>query len=244
MPLLTELEQQQKDHLCGPFHAARVLRDYGVGDFDGELVDQDLVAVHAGTKLPDRPAEAVPAGASSRSDYRFELARVAAERAGTSAAGLAAAIEELSRGLLVCVPFRGQWTAAAVEGLMELDARMLANLRTGLLWGSRPPQDALLAALAVGWVADPPGADWDVGHFVELVEVVRGRRGSLVLVRDSYPSLGWAGVHLQPPAVIAAALMRDDGREGGVLAVVGREGGAAVGRLAGELGLKTEMWEN
>jgi hypothetical protein len=38
--------------------------------------------------------------------------------------------------------------------------------------------------------------------------------------------------------------MRDDGREGGVLAVVRTRRGAAVGKLASELGLKTEMWEN
>jgi hypothetical protein len=244
MPLLTETEPQQRDHLCGPFHGARVLRDCGVAEFEGELLDQDLVALHAGTTLPVSATDEVPPGAVSRRDYRYELPCVERDQAGTSAPGLAAAIEKLSGGLLVCVPLSGQWTAASVQGVMDLDARLLANLRTGWLWGSCPPQEALLAVLDGVSVADAPPPEWDVGHFVELVTLLRGRGGSLVLVRDSYPSLGWGGVHLQPPAAIAAALMRDDGREGGVLAVVGPEAAAGVKGLASELGLMTEMWEN
>lgn len=248
MPLLTErvpqLERQQKDHLCGPFHAARVLRDCGVAEFEGELLDQDLVALHAGTTLPLGAVEEVPAGAASVCDYRFELACVKRDRAGTSAPGLAAAIEKLSGGLLVCLPLKGEWSAASVQGLMDLDARLLANLRAGRLWGSHPSQEAVLAALDGVAVTDPPPPDWDVGHFVELVTLLRGRRGSLVLVRDSYPSLGWGGLYVQPPAVVAVALMRDDGREGGVLAVVQAGGDDVVRRRASELGLKIEMWAN
>jgi hypothetical protein len=244
MPLLTELERQQKDHLCGPFHGARVLRDRGVAEFDGELLDQDLVALHAGTTLPSGAVKEVPAGAASLSDYHFELPGADPDQAGTSAPGLAAAIEKLSGGLLVCLPLKGQWSATSVQGLMDLDARLLANLRAGRLWGSRPPQEAVLAALDGVAVADPPPPDWDVGHFVELVTLLRGRRGSLVLVRDSYPSLGWGGLHVQPPAVVAAALMRGDGREGGVLAVVEAGADDAVTGRASELGLKIEMWAN
>jgi hypothetical protein len=65
-----------------------------------------------------------------------------------------------------------------------------------------------------------------------------------VVVRDSYPTLGWAGHHLQPPRALAAALMRGDGRRGGILAVVPASGAAAVQALAGELGLEIELWNN
>ncbi len=239
MPLLAERpELQQKDHLCGPFHAARVLRDHGVD------VDQDAVALRAGTTLPQSASGEVPPGALSAQDYRRALPRVADERAGTSPRGLAAAIEELSAGRLVCTPLSGRWSAAAVEGLFDLDARLIANLRTGLLWGSHPPVGALLAALDGDPTEDAPRADWDVGHFVELLRLVRGRGGGLVLVRDSYPSLGYAGVHLQPPGVLAAALNRDDGRQGGVLAVGEAGSATAAGRLAAQLGLTAEMWDN
>src|SRR5436305_1825430 len=69
----------------------------------------------------------------------------------------------------------------------------------------------------------PPPADWDVGHFIELRSLVRGTGGALVVVRDSYPSLGWMGHHLQPPTVVARALTRGDGHEGGLLVVLAPE---------------------
>jgi hypothetical protein len=229
-------ENQQKDYLCGPFHAARLLRDHGV------VVDQDLVALRAGTSCALESE--VPPGAAPYRDYRFQFPHADRERAGTSARGLGAAIEELSQGALVCVPLTGEWSAPVVRAVVGLEARLLANLRTGLLWGSRPTAEALLAVLDGRSVAEHPPADWDVGHFVELVQLVRGRRGSLVVVRDSYPELGYHGVHLQPPVAVAAALNRADGRRGGVLAVVEPRGVGAVHALAAEQGLRTEMWDN
>jgi hypothetical protein len=131
-----------------------------------------------------------------------------------------------------------------VQGLLALDGRLIANLQTGLLWGSRPSVDTLVSALSGNLPADPPPADWDVGHFVELLGPVQGARGSLVMVRDSYPTLGYDGVYLQPPAALAAALNREDGRQGGVLVVAEVQQGDTARQLAPELGLKTEMWDN
>jgi hypothetical protein len=237
MPLLTELGlAQQKDYLCGPFHAARMLRDHGID------IDQDAVALRAGTSVASDGE--VPPGATSYRDYRCELSQAQPGRAGTSAHGLAAAVQELSEGRLVCVPLSGRWSARTVEGLFDLNARLIANLRTGLLWGSRPPVEKLLAALEGTEVPDAPPAEWDVGHFVELVQLLRGRGGSLVVVHDSYPSLGYDGIHLQPPAALAGALQRGDGRQGGVLAVVEPDRRMAVEDAARGLGLKTEMWDN
>lgn len=240
---------QQKDQLCGPFHAARMLRDAGVISWDGQPIDQDFVALRAGTALPAaEEGPQVPPGAVNWREYRFELERAPQKASGTSAHGLARAIEELSRGRLRSVPLRGQWTASMIAPLVDragaAGARLIANLRTGLLWGTRPPIEALLAVLNGIEVADPPAADWDAGHFVELLQLLRGRRGELVLVQDSYPSLGWLGRHVQPPAALAAALMRGDGRGGGVLAVVASEAAPAIEALAAELELETEIWEN
>jgi hypothetical protein len=257
MPSSTELlragqlspENQQKNFLCGPYHAARVLREAGFGRWEDDVLDQDLVAFHAGTGLPARVAgPEVPPGAVDLLDYRYDLPRVEPERAGTSAPGLAGAIEELSGGELACVPVRGDWSAAAVEGLVggvaSWDVRLIANLRTGHLWGSRPPVESLLGVLDGAPPPDAPAADWDVGHYVELVQLLRGRRGALVLVRDSYPSLGWGGLYLQPVAALADALLRGDGREGGVLAVGPPEAAAEAGRLVAQLGLQSELWDN
>jgi hypothetical protein len=239
---------QQKDNLCGPFWAARVLNESGFSTWDGEPIDEDLIALRAGTVLPNADSAAgVPRGAVSSTAYRYHLRVAPAEQSGTSASRLAEAIEAASAGELSCVPLRGAWNADLIERLIDeardLDARLIANLRTGLLWGSRPPIDVLLAELE-GRPAEAPASDWDVGHYIELEMLIRGPRHSLVVVHDSYPSLGWNGRHLQPPQVLADALLRGDGREGGVLAVVPSARATAVQALASELGLDVRTWDN
>ena len=242
-------EHQQRDYLCGPFHGARVLHDAGVAEWEGEAVDQDLIAARAGTILPAaEQGPAVPPGARSLRGYRHDLARGDAADAGTAPEALAEAIAAAGSGSLRCLGLRGAWTAERVERLVDAapsrGARLLANLRTGPLWASRPPPAALLAALDGAPVAEPPPADWDVGHFVELARLVRGPGGSLVVVVDSYPELGWDGHHLQPPAALAAALERGDGHVGGVLVAAPAARAAALWDLARGLGLEIGFWDN
>ena len=239
---------QQKDNLCGPFWAARVLNESGFSTWDGQPIDEDLIALRAGTVLPaPHDGADVPPGARSHTSYRYELATAPVEQSGTAAGALAEAIEAASSGGLRCVPMRGGWTAERVERLVdegrELDLRLIANVRTGRLWGSRPPVETLLAELEGGPVQDPM-SDWDVGHFIELEMLIRGPQRSLVVVHDSYPSQGWEGRHLQPPRAIAAALLRGDGREGGVLAVVPAARAEAAQALAGDIGLDIGLWNN
>ncbi len=241
----------QKDNLCGAFWAALALRGSGITEWDGERVDQDLVALRAGTVLPPGPpAASVPPGATPRLDYRFTLpVGDAPERSGTDPSALVEVVEVASAGALCALPVRGAWTAERVEALVERSAslapraRVVANLRTGPLWGSRPAPEQLVAQLA-GEPVTPPPADWDVGHFMQLAAVLRGSGGSLVVVRDSYPSLGWDAHHLQPPAALAAALERGDGREGGILVVAPADVAAAAERLARSVGLELGTWDN
>jgi hypothetical protein len=239
---------QQKDNLCGPFWAARVLNERGYSSWDGKVIDEDLIAVRAGTVLPEPHAGSdVPPGAVSQTHYLYELPVGPVEQSGTSAERLAQAIETVSSGQLRCVSLRGAWNAERVGRLVDeacdLGARLIANIRTGRLWGSRTSTEILLAELA-GLPAEGPPADWDVGHFVELEMLIRGPKGSLVVVHDSYPSLGWDGRYLQPPRALAAALLRGDGREGGVLAVVTETREESVTALAARIGLKTGVWDN
>lgn len=226
-------ELQQKDDLCGPFNAARVLRELGIAGWD-----EDRIAVRAGSLLPDREDGSVPPGAEPKTDYAAELPRVEPALSGTSAQCLAEAIEEAG---LHAVPIRGEWTAERVVALMDLDAKLLANVRTGPFWGTHPPADALLAELR-GEEVDGPESDWDVGHYVELELLVRGPAGSLIVVRDSYPSFGREGRHVQPPRAVAAALLRGDGREGGVLAVT--RDAAAAETAARAADLEIGFWDN
>jgi hypothetical protein len=239
---------QQKDNLCGPFWAARVLNESGFTTWDGEAITEDLVALRAGTRLPQaHDAADVPPGAINYVSYRYQLPTAPVEQSGTSAEALAWVIEAASSGKLRSVPLSGEWNAHRVERLVDeaagLGSRLLANVRTGRMWASRPPVEILLAELE-GRSVEEPQADWDVGHFVELEMLIRGPRGSLVVVHDSYPSLGWDGRHMQPPHALAAALERGDGREGGVLVVVPTSGVEAARALAYEIGIEVRFWNN
>jgi hypothetical protein len=242
MAELHAAERQQMDNLCGCFWASLALRAAGID------ADQEAVALEAGAILPGGdPQTHVAPGAAPRNDYRVELPMAAdPDTAGTAAPELAAAIRRMSSGTLTAIEVAGPWSGETVSALLDLTgtaAILIANLRTGLLWGSRPDPAVVLDHLA-GGDAEPPPADWDVGHFVELATLVRGPAGSLVVVRDTYQELGVAGHHVQPPDRVAAALRRDDGRGGGVIAVCGS---AAADDLRDRLrgaGLELGGWDN
>jgi hypothetical protein len=91
---------------------------------------------------------------------------------------------------------------------------------------------------------ETPPPDWDCGHFLTIAACVGGPGGTLVVLRDTYPQLGWNGYHLQPAGAVAAALERGDGHEGGVLCVCeARVAEALAGRL-GEAGFELRHWDN
>ncbi|MDQ3890359.1 MAG: hypothetical protein M3312_07380 [Actinomycetota bacterium] len=244
-------ELPQKDNLCGCFWAAIALRAAGIEETGGDSIDQDRVAFEAGTILPaDTRGNFVPPGAAPRRDYRLSLPVTRdAGAAGTSAPGLVRALERLAGGRLVVLAVAGPWSGASVVDLVGTTAALapattlVANIRSGRLWGSRPHPRALLDHLA-GRDADGPPAEWDVGHFVNLAALVRGPRRALVVVRDSYRSLGWDGYHLQPADVVARALERGDGREGGVLCICPAGDAEALGAQLLEGGYELRHWDN
>jgi hypothetical protein len=249
---LTELharERQQKDNLCGAFWGALVLQAAGFTELDGEPLDQDRVAYEIGSRMPQGdPYDYVPPGATPRNDYRLPLRTTPDERAsGTAAERLGMGIERLSGGALASISLTSEWDGELVLALLEAaaatEAELLANVRTGHFWGSRPDAKTVLDHLAGRPVAPPP-ADWDVGHFVSLAASVVGPRRSLIVVRDTYPTLGWSGYHVQPPEVVAKALARGDGREGGILWICALERAASVrGRLEAA-GYELRYWDN
>jgi hypothetical protein len=236
----------QKDDLCGPFCVSLALRAAGV-----ERADQDAVAVAAGGLISERPdPESLPPGETGRRDYRLELPRTrSGALSGTTPAGLVHAVTELSGGRLEAVPLVGAWSAAGVLAVLDAigqlagPATLIANLTTGRLWGARPGVEQLARYLLRGDLDGPP-ADWRVGHYVCLVGVIRGPQGTLVAVADTYGSLGFDGIHLQPVECVAAALLRGDGVDGGLLAVVAADEAEAICGKAVEAGLGSSVWEN
>jgi hypothetical protein len=244
-------ELPQRDDLCGAFCGALALRAAGVDGADGKPLDQDAVALAAGSVVAALgDGGSLPDGERGRRDYRLALP-VASDAAasGTTAPGLRDAIEELARGRLAAIPYSGPWTVGTLAGLfdaaaaLERPVTLVANLATRHLWGGRPRVERLLAYLLDGDPGGPP-ADWDVGHFACVIGRLRGPGGSLYGVADTYPSLGTGGVHLQPQERLAAAIARRDMPAGGVIVVACAEDAPAVRAATRGLGLTEGTWDN
>jgi hypothetical protein len=258
-------ELPQRDDLCGAFCGALALRAAGIERFagepagdaggpkvrPGEPIDQDAVAVAAGSVVSAlRDTGNLPHGEAGRRDYRLGLPFVEdATVSGTTAAGVVDAIERLSGGALAAIPYGGPWTARTLDGLFALAAglerpvTLIANLATRHLWGGHARLEQLLDHLYEGAPSGPP-PDWDVGHFVCVFGRVRGPRGTLYGVADTYPSLGVGGVHMQPTERLAAAIERRDKPAGGVAVALAADDAARVRAGARELGLREGIWDN
>jgi hypothetical protein len=244
-------ELPQRDDLCGAFCGALALRAAGIHEHDSQPLDQDAVAQAAGSIISVlTDTETLPDGELGRRDYRLTLPTVEdSSVSGTTAAGLIAAIAELSGGALEPIPYSGPWSPHTLGGLFDLvsglqrPATLVSNFATRHLWGAHATPAQLLDYL-LGGVQDGPPPDWDVGHFACVVGRAEGPGGSLYGVADTYPSLGNRGVHLQPAERLAMALERRDMPAGGMIVIVDAADAPAVRAGAGALGLAEGAWDN
>jgi hypothetical protein len=241
----------QRDDLCGAFCGALALHAAGIDTGDGEPIDQDAVALVAGSVVSATPdPHILPRGERGRRDYRLELPRIEdGARSGTTPAGLVHAVQRLSGGALTAVPYSGPWTAEALActfdllAALERPVSLVANLATRHLWGADATLAQLLDYLLDG-TRTGPDADWDVGHFACVIGRVAGPAGTLYAIADTYPSLGGQGVHMQPAERLARALQRPDMAAGGVIVIVCAEDAAALRSGASDLGLREGAWDN
>lgn len=246
----------QPDNLCGPYWVATLVRAASPDASAVGAPTPEAAALEAGTLLPPGdPDDAVPPGEPRRNRYAVRIPTAATpEASGTSVTGMVAATEALSGGSHRLVPVRGAAgrppDGATLLSILDLlverpawSAVPILNVRTGQLWGSRLPPASALAHLA-GAEIEPPGPDWDVGHFLTVAGVVRGTARSMVLVRDSYPSFGWDGYYLEPPEALAAAIARGDGREGGCLLFVRAADADDCERELKDRGFDLGVWDN
>ena len=243
-------ELPQKDDLCGPFWGLVALRAAGVAG--AAELDQEAVALAAGTVVTPPPrAMSLPPGEAGRDDYRVALpTAIPGAPAGTSAGGLARAVEQLSDGELAVQPGSGGPSCAALRLLLEELARCtvpvaaIANVHTGLLWDPAATTAQLAAYLHGGGAAAGPPARWRVGHYVALAGLVSARARCLVVVLDSFRSRGVDGVQLQPIDRVAAAIAREGMEPGGVLLTVPAAQRATARRMVLDAGLESELWDN
>lgn len=246
-----EHELPQRDDLCGAFCGALALHAAGVEGRHGEPLDQDAVALAAGSVVSAmRQRVTLPGGEAGRRDYRLEIPVVEDEEiSGTAAAGVLRAVERLSGGELRALPFASPWTPETLDALFEATAALgrpaalIANHATRHLWGSHPRASQLLDYLLSG-EEEGPAPDWDVGHFALVIGRIAGPRGNLYLLADTYPALGWRGLHLQPRERLAAALERPQTPAGGMLVVVAAEEAESIRHAAGAAGLEERIWDN
>jgi hypothetical protein len=244
-------ELPQKDELCGAFWGTLALRLAGVTD-GGTPVDQDRVAALAGSALSPRAQDDLPPGEPGRSDYRISLPTAEDPAvAGTSAGGLVRALQELAGDALAVIPVAGPWTPEAVTAVLNAadeaggPCTVIANLATGHLWGSRPSPAAVLGYLIGGDQNAGPPPDWNVGHFVGLLGRIEGPGGTLILVGDTYRSLGWEGIHAQPVERLSDALARTGSeRPSGVILLAPATDAAELKRRIGAAGLQLGAWDN
>jgi hypothetical protein len=243
-------ELPQKDELCGAFWGLLALRTARVADY--ESIDQDAVARAAGSVLSAEPAGPLPPGEPGRNDYRLRFPTVEdSANSGTSVRGLVRALEGLSGEQLAALPVAGPWDITAVEALLDAvsscaqPCTLIANVGTRYLWGSRSSPPTLLAYLTSGDPGPGPPPDWDVGHFVGVLGRVAGPRGTLVVVADSYRSLGWEGLHLQPIERISNALARpESAHPSGLIMVAAAEEGPRIQSALLGAGLEIRAWDN
>jgi hypothetical protein len=244
-------ELPQRDDLCGAFCGSLALHAAGLVERGGEPLDQDAVALAAGSfvsRVPD--TSALPAGEHGRRDYRIQPPLIDdASVSGTNCAGVLRAIEQLSDERLCALPYAGPWSGEALAGLFDAvaalarPATLIANVATRHLWGSSPGAAQLLGLLLDG-ADDGPPPDWDVGHFVCVFGRIGGPGGELYGVADTYPALGIGGVHVQPRDRLARSLARPGMAPGGMIAVVAREDVSAVRDAAGACDLRESPWDN
>jgi len=246
-----EADLPQRDDLCGAFCGALALRAAGIERYREEPVDQDEVALLAGSVVSGvREPGVLPAGERGRRDYRLSLPTIEdSDVSGTTAGGLVSAIEQIGGGALAAVPLSGPWAGGALGGLFDVAAALerpvtlIANLATHHLWGGRPTAAELLEYLLDGRDCGPL-PDWRVGHFSCVIGRVSGPGGSLYAVADTYPSLGRRGIHMQPQERLAAAIERREMPAGGVIAVLATEDAPSLRTEAAGLGLVEGAWDN
>jgi hypothetical protein len=225
----------QVDELCGPFWASAALR---TGGFQ---VTQEEAALTAGSVLgPPGSPSSLPPGESGR---RPATELPTGDPAGTSAHGVARAIEELSGGALAAVPATGDWTAVSLLSLLgrlEDPVAVIANVLTGELWDPSVGDDDVERYLAIG-ADDGPDNAWQVGHFLAIGPSRGG--GRLLVLADSYPS---RVTHLQPVERVVAALRREasEHRPGGLLVVTGARRAETVRVQIEAAGLVAALWDN
>lgn len=193
--------------------------------------------------------------------YRYPM-RASSDPAvsGTSSGGVARAIAVTTDGALGTVPIGGrdthgrpQLTEARWAAVFELLHAQLAEWQIHGIWNYQSDHllkpnhpaftpEALRDRRAVDAL---PRDDWGVGHFAGLAGLWRRPWGDpWLLLFDTYKDRGFDGYQPQPWELMRHALIRDDGRGGGLLLVLPQARLHEAIRAVEGLGLEVAPWSN
>ena len=236
-------ELPQKDELCGSFCTLLALRAAGL-----EIADQDTVALAAGAVLPPAGYDhlaALPEGEQGRSDYRIELPVIDGRRPGGHLGAGPGAGGERAQRRRPDGASRRRAVAAGHGCRNAADRRRRGTGERRPEPGHRRPLGLATAALGtagttwpratIRWARRRTGRS---GTSPAAWDAIRGAAGTLVVIADTYASLGWNGIHLQPIERVAASLRRDMlPSSGGALLIVPSARAGAVGAALGSAGL-------
>ncbi len=179
---------------------------------------------------------------------------------GTSPTGVARAIAVGSGGALVTVPVPSRDRDGAVlldherfDALLDMIESHIGSWRIHPIANLEVDQllDATSDAYSPDVIAGPdpeatiPRERWGVGHFVGIGAFWRGgdgRRWTLLL--DTFKARGFAGYVPMPAEPLRRALVREDGRTGGLLLVLPRGSLDDAAAAVAALGLEIRMWGN
>lgn len=179
---------------------------------------------------------------------------------GTSPMGVARAIAVGTEGKLASLPVAGrgesgepQLTPDRWEGLLGLlEARLpdwhwhgILNYQTDLALKPNSAEYTAEALSRPDAAERLPRDDWGVGHFAGLVGLWQRPWGERwLLLMDTYKERGFSGYQPQPAELIRRTLIREDGREGGLLLVLPSDRVHDAAREVEGLGVALRPWSN
>jgi hypothetical protein len=85
---------------------------------------------------------------------------------------------------------------------------------------------------------------WSEGHYVSCGAIIKNKDEFWYLIRDTYSNKGFKGYHMQPINLVRKALIREDGREGGILLLINQQAEKEARRELKKIGLILSPWDN
>jgi len=258
----------QKENTCGAYNLAYILRGLGFKD-----VSVDYIAYLAKMNVHENEyrkfieaKKLVKEGKLSEEEakrlyyeywyeYDYRITRYYAE-SGISPKGLVVACEKVTDGKYCCLPIpsrKGDKIFFTKENFARLidyifskgEIQVVLNYHTSKLLD--PNGKFYYLSRILEFHNHPEMFEkwkWIVGHFVSLAGILEFEDDRWLIIRDTYKKFGFNGYHLQPAEYVRGALLRGDGREGGMFLIIKSERRDEIKEEVENIGLKVDLWDN